>query len=99
MGSRFGRRPLPVEDALTEHLDIRVSPRQLADLKEACATLGIDLSTATREALNEWAGDFQERRIFDRRQREAPVTVERRRGERRRVHRVHLAPAPQTLST
>jgi len=96
-----GRPPLPAEDALTEVLKVRLSTRELADVREACDTLGIDLSQATRDALAEWAADFHERRLFDRRTRQEPVTVDRRRSpDRRRVHVVTLVPAcPEPLST
>jgi hypothetical protein len=100
MANGFGRPPLRAEDRLTEHLDIRLSPRQLADLRDACAELDIDLSNATREALDEFVGDFRERRLFDRRTREQPVRRDRRRSPyRRRVHVGILPPATASPST
>jgi len=99
MAKPSGRPPLPLGEALTEFLYVRVSTRELVAFDEACDALDLDRSAATREAINEFVSDFQERRIFERRRKNEPVAVDRRRGDRRRASTVMLVDATAPLTS
>lgn len=48
----------------TRHLKVRATVGQLNDLRSVAADLGITQSDVIRQAVDEFVGDYRERRVF-----------------------------------
>ena len=58
-----GPKPIDGEPA-RDVIHIRVTARQRAELEQVAAELGVDCSAIIRDAVNEFVGDYSERRVF-----------------------------------
>lgn len=59
----MGRPSLDDEPALIV-ITFRVTERQRAELRQVEAELGMDCSGILREAVNEFVGDYREKKVF-----------------------------------
>jgi hypothetical protein len=77
-------RPTRRESVSRRRASLRLSDDEHAELTEAARELDTNPSEFIREALAEALSDFRERRVFERRQAQVAVDVDRRRGSDRR---------------
>jgi hypothetical protein len=77
-------RPSLLSGALRVRFELRLTDAEKADLFAVAKELGHPSACDfAREAINEAVSDFRERRMFERRQVNRPVAVERRKTDRR----------------
>ena len=77
-------RPTRTGAPSTRRIQFRVSAAEHAELVEATAELNLDWSAFIRDALAEALSDWREKRVFQRRQENVAVAVDRRGGTDRR---------------
>jgi hypothetical protein len=62
MAKRRGRPPL--DEPANRRVEFRCTAAQRLELRRVADETGRRLSSVVREALDEWVGDYRERRIF-----------------------------------